>query len=96
VPLEDQCSRELHAQYLRLSTAASLNVHLREGDQLFDASLMIGSDDNVLGISKMVHIAQLPGFYEQDYYSPSNTGFRTYRTPFGTIGIVVCFDGDFP
>jgi beta-ureidopropionase len=96
VRLEDHCIQEFRAQYLRLTIAASPNVYLRENDQLFDASLMIGSDGNVQGISKMVHIAQLPGFYEQDYYSPSNTGFQTYQTAFGDIGVVVCFDRHFP
>ena len=94
--LEDRCIRELQAQCARLGIAASPNVYLREGDRTFDASLMIGSDGRLQGASKMVHVAQLPGFYEQDYYSPSDTGFRTYQTPFGTIGIVVCFDRHFP
>jgi predicted amidohydrolase len=94
--LEDQCIQEFQAQCLRLTIAASPNVYLKEGDQLFDASLMIGSDGVVQGVSKMVHIAQLPGFDEQDYYSPSNSGFRTYQTPFGKIGVVVCFDRHFP
>jgi predicted amidohydrolase len=94
--LEDQCIREFQAQCLRLTIAASPNIYLKEGDRFFDASLMIGSDGNVQGVSKMVHIAQLPGFYEQDYYSPSDTGFRTYHTPFGRVGVVVCFDRHFP
>ena len=63
---------------------------------MFDASLMIGADGSVMGISKMVHIAQMPGFYERDYYTPSDTGFRVYETPLGKIGIVVCFDRHYP
>lgn len=57
---------------------------------------MIGADGALHGVSKMVHIAQLPGFYEQDYYTPSDTGFLAYDTPLGKIGIVVCFDRHFP
>ena len=44
----------------------------------------------------MVHIAQAEHFYEQDYYTPSDDGFRVYDTPFGTIGIVICFDRHLP
>ncbi len=44
----------------------------------------------------MVHIAQLPGFYEQSYYTATDTGFRVYDTPLGSIGIVICFDRHFP
>lgn len=62
----------------------------------FDASFMIAPNGRIAGISKMVHIAQAPGFYEQDYYTPSDTGFHVYDTPFGRIGIVICFDRHFP
>lgn len=62
----------------------------------FDASFMIAEDGQIAGISKMVHIAQAPGFYEQDYYTPSDSGFHVFDTPFGRIGIVVCFDRHFP
>ena len=75
---------------------ASPNVYLKQGENRYDASLMIGSDGEILGISKMVHIAQAKFFYEQDYYTPSDDGFKVYDTPFGKIGVVVCFDRHLP
>lgn len=44
----------------------------------------------------MVHIAQCPCFYEQDYYTPAEEGFRVFETELGRIGIVVCFDRHYP
>ena len=44
----------------------------------------------------MVHIAQAPNFYEQDYYTPSEEGFQVFDTPFGKIGIVICYDRHLP
>jgi predicted amidohydrolase len=96
ITVEDERIQQFQATCQRLKLAASPNVYLREGIRLFDASLMIGADGDVLGVSKMVHIAQVPGFYEQDYYAPSDTGFRVYETPLGKIGIVVCFDRHSP
>jgi predicted amidohydrolase len=80
----------------RLKLAASPNVYLKENGRFFDASLLIGAGGELLGVSKMVHIAQVPCFYEQDYYTPSDTGFRVYETPLGPIGVVVCFDRHYP
>jgi predicted amidohydrolase len=94
--LEDDPIQQLQAACQRLKLAASPNVYLRERGQCFDASLMIGADGAIQGVSKMVHIAQVPGFYEQDYYTPSDTGFRVYDMPFGKVGIVVCFDRHYP
>ena len=80
----------------RLGLFASPNIYLKQGKRRYDASLMIGPDGEILGVSKMVHIAQAKYFYEQDYYTPSDDGFRVYDTPFGKIGIVICFDRHHP
>ena len=80
----------------RLHLWASPNVYLGLNGARYDASVMIDASGEVRGISKMVHIAQAEHFYEQDYYTPSDDGFRVYDTPFGTIGIVICFDRHLP
>lgn len=54
----------------RFRVYASPNVYLAHNGRRYDASLMIGWDGEILGISKMVHITQARNFYEQDYYSP--------------------------
>ena len=59
-------------------------------------SLLIDDAGTLLGEQKMVHIAQAACFYEQDYYTPSEEGFKVFDTPIGKIGIVVCFDRHYP
>lgn len=80
----------------RYDICASPNVYLKQGGFRYDASLMIDAEGEVLGISKMVHISQSEYFYEQDYYTPSEDGFKVYKTPFGRIGVVICFDRHLP
>ena len=72
------------------------NFYLQEGRNCYDASPVIDSDGGVRGISKMVHIVQIPLFFEQDYYTPSDTGFQVYHTAVGHIGVVICFDRHYP
>lgn len=81
---------------LQLQMYASPNVYLELDGKRYDVSLMIDSHGEIMGISKMVHIAQAENFYEQDYYTPSDDGFKVYDTPFGKIGIVICFDRHLP
>ena len=81
----------------RLRLCACPNLYLRRRDgKAYDASIMIDGNGAVMGVSKMVHIAQARYFYEQDYYTPSNDGFKVYDTPFGKIGVVICFDRHLP
>lgn len=80
----------------RYSIISVPNIYLEEEGKPYDASLLIGKDGEIKGIQKMVHIAQAKQFYEQDYYTPSNDGFKVFDTEYGQIGIVVCFDRHYP
>ena len=75
---------------------ASPNVYLMKDDNYYDCSLMIDADGEIKGLSKMVYIYQAQDFYEKDYYHPSEDGFIVYDTPFGKVGIVICFDRHMP
>ncbi len=75
---------------------ASPNFYYEENGKKYDASFLIDKDGRQLGIQKMVHIAQVPKFYEQDYYTPSDDGFHVFDTEFGPMGVVVCFDRHYP
>jgi predicted amidohydrolase len=72
------------------------NFYLKENSELYDACPVIDGSGSILGISKMVHIVQIPQFYEQDYYTPSDDGFKVYETRAGKLGVVICFDRHYP
>ena len=74
----------------------SPNIYLSAEDKPYDASLWITPDGELAGIAKMVHIMQAENFYEKDYYTPSDDGFKVFDTPFGKVGIVICFDRHLP
>ena len=88
--IDDETVKAFQAACRRLKLAASPNIYLHEGGKYYDASLLIDASGELLGISKMVHICQAPCFYEQDYCSPSDTGFQVYDAAMGKIGIVIC------
>ena len=75
---------------------AAPNFYLREAGGCFDTTILIGADGALIGRQKMVHIAQAEQFYEQDYYTPSDDGFKVFNTPFGRVGIVICYDRHLP
>jgi predicted amidohydrolase len=76
--------------------AASPNFYYWENSHSYDASFLIDREGEIIGIQKMVHIAQAEKFYEQDYYTPSDDGFHVFEMNGVKIGIVVCFDRHYP
>ena len=80
----------------RLGVVVVLNLFERDGDRCYDTSPVIDADGTLLGRTRMVHITDYPGFHEQDYYTPGDTGTPVYDTRCGRIGIAICYDRHFP
>ena len=85
-----QAKARQHGYYL------SPNIYLQQPDGRYDASLFITPKGELEAVSSMVHIFSAPCFYETGYYTPSPDGFHVYDTPFGKVGIVICFDRHIP
>jgi len=96
IPMDHPIVEQFRAACREHGIMASPNIYLEEKGKCYDASLLIGADGALLGLQKMVHIAQAHQFYEQDYYAPADDGFKVFDTPLGRIGIVVCFDRHYP
>jgi predicted amidohydrolase len=94
--MEDPCVQKILEACRREKIWASPNFYLKQDGKYFDTSLLVNDRGEVAGRQTMVHIAQAPCFYEQDYYTPSEDGFHVFATPFGRIGIVICFDRHYP
>ena len=49
-----------------------------------------------MGTTRMLHITEYEGFHEQGYYHPGDHDAPVYQTPFGTIGVAICYDRHYP
>lgn len=86
--LEDSFIKELRDTCRKNKIMTAPNIYLLENGKYYDATLLISKAGDILGIQKMVHIAQAEQFFEQDYYAPSDDGFHVYETEYGNIGII--------
>ena len=55
----------------QMANAGSVEANLQKSLALLREAAENGADSAVLGVLKMVHVAQAPQFCEQDYYTPS-------------------------
>lgn len=68
---------------------AANNVH-------FNSVAIVDADGSTLGIYRKSHIPDGPGYEEKFYFSPGDTGFRTWKTRYAHIGVGICWDQWFP
>ncbi|TFG54217.1 MAG: carbon-nitrogen hydrolase family protein [Gemmatimonadales bacterium] len=84
------------AAELELVTVFNLYERDPESGRCFDSSPVIDADGSLLGVTRMIHITDYPGFHEQAYYSPGDHGAPVYHTRVGAVGVAICYDRHFP
>jgi len=73
-----------------------LNLFETDGKRTFDSSPVIDADGALLGVTRMAHIMEGPGFHERGYYTPGQNERFVYATKKGRIGVAICYDRHFP
>ena len=61
-----------------------------------NTAAVLDADGSLLGVYRKMHIPDDPLYCEKYYFTPGDTGFRTFDTRFGRIGVLVCWDQWFP
>ena len=61
-----------------------------------NTAAVIDADGSLLGIYRKMHIPDDPLYYEKFYFTPGDTGFKAWKTRFGRIGVLICWDQWYP
>src|SRR3954454_13210812 len=61
-----------------------------------NTAVIIETDGSIKGIYRKMHIPDDPLYYEKFYFTPGDTGFRSWDTSHGKIGVLVCWDQWYP
>ena len=68
----------------------------RGGGLYHNTAVVFDADGSELGIYRKAHIPHDPHFEEKYYFAPGDTGYRSWNTKYGKIGVLVCWDQWFP
>lgn len=71
-------------------------VFEEDGGEHYNTAFVIGVDGEIIGKYRKVHVPQIPLWEERAYFKPGNLGFPVFDTPFGRIGVQLCWDIFFP
>ncbi len=61
-----------------------------------NSAAVIDSDGNYLGLYRKMHIPDDPSYYEKFYFTPGDLGFKSFKTKYGKIGTLICWDQWYP
>ncbi|MCO5237308.1 MAG: carbon-nitrogen hydrolase [Chitinophagaceae bacterium] len=61
-----------------------------------NTTAVLDADGTYLGKYRKMHIPDDPAFYEKFYFTPGDLGYKVFKTRFGTIGVLICWDQWYP
>lgn len=83
------------ARKLGVVLVASLFEKRTEG-LYHNTAVVFDADGTDLGMYRKMHIPDDPLFYEKFYFTPGDLGFKIFRTKFGKVGVLICWDQWYP
>lgn len=68
----------------------------KSGPAYYNSLMMFDADGSALGLYRKSHIPDGPSYEEKYYFNPGDTGFKSWSTRYGKIGVGICWDQWFP
>jgi N-carbamoylputrescine amidase len=80
-----------------LRVAIELSLFERRAPGLYhNTAVLIGSDGQIRGLYRKMHIPDDPLYYEKYYFTPGDLGFLSFDLDVGSVGTLVCWDQWYP
>ena len=78
-----------------LAVALPVSFFEKDGPHYYNSVAMIDRG-RLAGVYRKSHIPDGPGYQEKFFFRPGNTGFRSFATGEGALGVGICWDQWFP
>jgi len=79
-----------------LKAVIPISFFERDGPRYYDSVAVADAGGEILGVYRKSHIPDGPGYQEKYYFRPGDTGFKAWKTRYGTIGVGICWDQWYP
>jgi N-carbamoylputrescine amidase len=105
-PIPGATTEALRALAAELGIVLIVPIYERQAPGVYrNSAVVIDADGTPLGVYRKMHIPHDPLFEEKYYFAPGDavnegpgtaSGFKVWKTKFGTIGVLICWDQWYP
>lgn len=79
-----------------LKVVVPVSFFEKAGQEYFNSVAVVDATGDCLGVYRKSHIPDGPGYEEKFYFKPGNSGFKSWKSKYGNIGVGICWDQWFP
>jgi N-carbamoylputrescine amidase len=109
-PIPGPVTDRMQALALELEVVLIVPIFERQAAGVYrNSAAVIDADGSLLGVYHKMHIPDDPLYYEKYYFTPGDShhsydaephpgasGFRVWKTRFGNVGVLICWDQWYP
>ena len=96
-PIPGPTTARFRSLAYELKVGIEVSLFERRAPGLYhNTAVVIGSDGEIRGIYRKMHIPDAPLYYEKYYFAPGDLGFKSFELEEGSIGTLVCWDQWYP
>jgi N-carbamoylputrescine amidase len=79
-----------------LGVVIPISFFEKDGPRYYNSVAIANESGEILGVYRKSHIPDGPGYQEKYYFRPGDTGFKTWATQAGMLGVGICWDQWYP
>lgn len=96
-PIPGPSTNELSAIAKELNVVIIASLFEKRAEGIYhNTAAVLDADGTYLGKYRKMHIPDDPSYYEKFYFTPGDLGFKTFKTKFGKLGVLICWDQWYP
>ena len=61
-----------------------------------NTAAIVNEKGTISGIYRKMHIPDDPSYYEKFYFTPGDLGYKSFKTKYGDLGTLICWDQWYP
>lgn len=93
---ENPAVRHFSRVAAELGIVIPVSFYEKEVNNTYNSVAVLDADGKNLGVYRKTHIPDDHYYQEKFYFTPGDTGFKAFKTRYGTIGVGICWDQWFP
>lgn len=96
-PIPGPSTKTLAALAAELGVVIIASLFEKRAEGLYhNTTAVLDADGEYLGKYRKMHIPDDPGYYEKFYFTPGDLGYKVFKTKFGVLGVLICWDQWYP
>jgi len=96
-PVPGPTTEKLAALARELEVVLVASIFEKRSEGLYhNTAAILDADGRYLGKYRKMHIPDDPQYHEKFYFTPGDTGFRSWQTRYAKLGVLVCWDQWYP